>query len=869
MEYGLVALWLVTYLLLLYLGQPLAHALLPDMEDRGASLALPLALAVVWLVVFVLGRVSIQLGLWTGLLVLAGLSAFAIYRGFEVDHDAYARTALVFAVAFLFLVAIRAVDPAASPGGGEKFLDMSLLQSSLRGSTIPPEDAWFAGEHVRYYYGGHLLASLLARLTGTTGRFAYNLALSGYYAMLVTAAYGLAGSVAAHRGFSYRRAGIGAAFFVGFASNLLTPLRFGAALLDAVAARIGPLGTVPSALAGVWEAFAGLLLPLPRGYGIGSSLSEFHYWSASRVLEGAITEFPLFAWYNGDLHAHMMSTPFLLAVAAVLFQVFVAGADRSRRRTLGTIFGVVPALGAVVAVVNSWSFPAVGGLSVLALALAPDRPMAVLFDREQPILNVRSSAGRSASSTGRPVSSTDRLWTEARTLAVATVAGVAVLAIAWLLSAPYWLWVASATGSPGVLPHRSTLAELLVAHGAFLLLFWVYLYRHARPSLSSRPVFFALVALTLAVTTEIGIAAVGLFVPLILIGWALLRDERPSDETATTTDRDPLSKLGFETVLLIAAAGLIVLVEFLYLQDGAIPGRFNTVFKVYAQAWVLASVAAGVVLVRLLADHRPALGLSGRQWRRAFQIVAAGLVGVLSLYGLLVLAGHFGLSDPDSAPIEPLSVLPGWLVFASFLLGLAVLGRIGMRAAPTLVPSDRDASRAGARLAVGLVVVAAAFGGGIWLIDAANEDVDPTMDALAFVESDHPAEDESIYWLDEEVKGQPNMVSYPGQQYRWDNAPASLTGVPTVVGKPPEAVYRGSDVYDRRVEDVKTIFTGQPAQQRRLLAEYDVELIYVGSNERVHYRPITVDQLDAVHVEKQWQAVTIYRVDQSALTTGT
>ena len=858
MEYGLVAIWLVTYLLLLYLGQPLAHALLPDLEDRGASLALPLALAVVWLVVFVLGRVSIRLGLWTGLLVLAGLSAFAVYRDFDVDHDAYARTALVFAVAFLFLVAIRAVDPAASPGGGEKFLDMSLLQSSLRGSTIPPEDAWFAGEHVRYYYGGHLLASLLARLTDTTGRFAYNLALAGYYAMLVTAAYGLAGSVAAHRDFSYRRAGIGAAFFVGFASNLLTPLRFGAALLDAVAARIGPLGAIPSVLGGVWEEFAGLLLSLPRAYGIGTSISEFSYWSASRVLAGAITEFPLFAWYNGDLHAHMMSTPFLLAVAAVLFQVFVAGADRSRRRTLATVFGVVPALGAVIAVVNSWSFPAVGGLTVLALALAPDRPTAMLLGHERLRQPVRSSPGRQAPS--------DRLRTEARTLAVATIAGVAVLAIAWLLSSPYWIWVASATGSLGVLPNRSTLAELLVAHGAFLLLFWVYLYRHARPSLSSRTVFFALVALTLVITTELDIAAVGLFVPLILVGWALLRGGRPSTESASLSNREPPSKLGFETVLLIAASGLIVLVELLYLQDGAVPGRFNTVFKVYAQVWVLASVAAGVVLVRLLAEQHPALGLSGRRWRRVFQLVAVGLVGLLSLYGSLVLVGHFGLSDPGSAPIEP---LPGWIVFAGFLLGLAVLGRIGVRTAPTLVPSDRNVSRAGARLAVGLLVVAAAFAGGIWLIDAANEDVDPTMDALAFVESDHPTEADSIYWLDGQLEGQPTMASYPGQQYRWDNAPASLTGVPTVVGKPPEAVYRGSDVYDRRVDDVETIFTGQPAQQRQLLAEYDVELIYVGSNERVHYRPITVDQLDAVHVEKQWQVVTIYRVDQSALGSST
>ncbi|MFW6017228.1 MAG: DUF2298 domain-containing protein [Halapricum sp.] len=866
MEYGLVALWLGTYLLLLYLGQPLAHALLPDFEDRGSTLALPIALAFVFLLVFALGRVSIRLGLWIGLLALAGLSAVAVYRGFAIDHDAYVRTALVFAAAFLFLVAIRAVDPAASPGGGEKFLDMSLLQSSLRGSTIPPEDAWFAGETVRYYYGGHLLASLLARLTDTTGRFAYNLALSGYYAMLVTAAYGLAGSIAAHRGFSYRRAGIAAAFFVGFASNLLTALRFGGALLDAVAARLGPLSAIPATLASVWEAFAGLLLVLPREHGVASSISEFHYWPASRVLEGAITEFPLFAWLNGDLHAHMMSTPFLLAVAAVLVQTFVAGTDRSRRRTLLTVFGIVPALGAVVAVVNTWSFPAVGGLTVLALALAPDRPLASLFGRDR----LRRPSGGAFSgrvgdpdrSPNRPTDRTEtfgrRLLLEGRTVVVSVAAGTVVLVLAWLLSSPYWLATASATGSPGVLPNRSTLAELLVTHGAFLFLFWLYLYRQSRPVVSSRLTLVALVALTVAVTTVIDVTAVGLFGPLIVVGWVLLRlesvpDVGPSDVTGVDGRQ---VRLGFETVLLIAAAGLIVLVEFLYLQEDAAPGRFNTVFKVYMQAWILASVAAGVVLTRVLDDHHPSLGLSGPQWRRGFQALAAVLVGALSLYGALALSGHFGLTGSGTS----VAGVPDWAALALFLLVVGTGGWLALNGVSRGLSDEREHVRAGGTLLVGLLVVSVAFVGGLTLVDT-----DPTMDALAFVESDHPAEAEPIYWLDGEVEGQPNMASHPGQQYRWDNAPASLTGVPTLVGKPPERAYRGSEVYERRVADVETIFTGQPTDQRRLLANYDVELIYVGPDERDSYQAITVDQLDAVTVENEWSAVTIYRVDQAAL----
>ncbi len=39
-------------------------------------------------------------------------------------------------------------------------------------------------------------------------------------------------------------------------------------------------------------------------------------------------------------------------------------------------------------------------------------------------------------------------------------------------------------------------------------------------------------------------------------------------------------------------------------------------------------------------------------------------------------------------------------------------------------------------------------------------------------------------------------------------------------------------MYDRRVDDVATIYTGEPAEQRRLLEAYDVRYVYVGPAER-------------------------------------
>jgi len=765
MEYGRLAVWLAVYLAFTYAGMPVARALLPQLADRGAALALPIALGIVWLVAYFLGHLSITAGLWLGIFVLAALAGASLYFGDRstVDNRAFAEVAAVFTLAFLFMIAIRTVDPSAHPGGGEKFLDMGLLQSLLRGSTIPPEDAWFAGETVRYYYGGHYLSALLARVTGTGGRFAYNLALAGFYAMLVTGVYGLAGSIATSRGVSRRPAGVLGAFFVGFAANLLTPGRF-------------LLGLLPDGLTtGVAEVLG------VEVAGAAESLSAFGYWDASRVIQGTINEFPLFAWLNGDLHAHMMSPAALVVLLGVLLNLYLAETDQPRWQRLGLLFGVVPAVAGAIAVVNTWSFLTVWGLVVLTLALGRVSPATLLFGSDR-------DGGT--------------LLAELRDHVLAAAAGVVVLLLGVAWSLPYWLWVLSTTNGTGFLPSRSGIGGLLIVHGAFLVLFWLHAYRHAAPTLRSSAGFVALSGVAVVWAALSGVAALGLFGPLIVMGWVLSRragtdatlfgSAGPEDDTESLAvlDGGVEPTVNFETVLIVAAAGLVVLVEFVYVADAA-PERFNTVFKIYVQVWILASVAAGVVLASLLRERSPDLGLTSQHWRRGFAVLAVVLLAATSMYGVLALSDHF---------------------------------------------SEQHLTE------------------------------ETTLDALAYVEDRHPDEAPAIEWL-LEVEGQPNMVSdpnngdSPGEGYAWGNAPASMTGVPTLAGWWPEGAYRGNEVYQQRVRDVETIFTGDPAEQRHLLEQYDVELIYVGPNEREQYPRMTVTRLDAVSVAASWDAVTIYRVN--------
>ncbi|WP_135362651.1 DUF2298 domain-containing protein [Halosimplex halophilum] len=804
MEYGLVLWWLVAYLALLAVGMPLAATLFPRLADRGAGVALPAALAVLWIVAYLVGHLSLTAGLLVGLAALAAAAGAALYRASETDgvplfdRRRYGEAAAVFTVAFLFMIAVRAVDAGVHPFLGEKFLDFGMLQSLLRAGRLPPEDMWFAGRPVKYYYGGHLIAALLTKITGTEPRFAYNLALAGFYGMVVTAAYGLAGSVAASRGVSRVRAGAFGAFFVGFASNISTPVQVVAWLL--------PDG-ISSFLAGL----TGTELGRVGREGPGA----FRYWDASRVISdggyNTINEFPLFAWLNGDMHAHMMSTPFVLLVAALLFSYYrTPEADLMRRRLL--VFAVVPPLAGLLAVVNTWSFATAGGLTFLTLALAPADPVSLL---PKPLAE-RVPRG-------------EEWQRELSRHCVALAGAVAVVLAGFVWSLPFWLGTASGGGRTiAFWTDRSSLGELLLAHGAFALLFALHLARNALPRIDRGDLgeSATMLALALAVAWIGGGAALALFGPMIAGAWVLLRSQADAVVRATAdaagtarqavTDGGPATGeaapaddagqpvrlrdvVGFETLLIVAGAGIVVIVEFVYVKEQAGPGRMNTVFKTYADVWVLWAVAAGAVLAHLVENHSPELALSGEQWAGVFRVLAVVLVVSTSLYGALALGGHFS----------------GDSYFSRY-----------------------------------------------------NHPDDPTLDGFTYINETHPEEYAAIQWF-EDLEGQPNTASAPGQDmYRWTNPIASLTGVPTLAGWAHEVGYRGGEAYRARVDDVNTIYTGTAEQRAYYLDVYEVEYVYVGSNERDEYTSddlAVFESMAGVTVEKQWDGATVYSVDRNAL----
>ena len=789
MEVGLVFIWLIAMLALGLAAVPLAAWVFP----RGdyAAYAFTVGLVVVGVVAHLVGYISFRWpALLAGIVVLLGLSAVS-YTRVELDRRLLIEAALLFTAAFLVMVTLRAMSPGAGTNPhwvGEMFLDYGLLSSLERSGSLPPEDMWFAGEPVRYHFGGHLLTSLLAGLTMTAPAYAYNLGLAAFFAALVTMAWGVGRSIARPFSISSRLAAAMSAFFVAIAGNLDT-------VLHAIA----------------WLLPDGLTEPLADLVGADSDVMEwspgsFFYWDASRIItrpaDGftTATEFPLFSWLHADLHAHVLVKPLLLLLVAVgVAYWYTPPTSRLRRRLL--VFGVMPPLLGLIAVVNMWSFPIGIGLIAVFLLFAPGNPLdlitAHLSDRSKQAINARFADG---SVRGSVLAG---LGNEAIRVIVAIglAAIVTVAAIGW--SAPYWWYVV--LGGPGesitTWDEGTSLGQFLIVMGAFIVGFAIYLgarlvYEGDRPT----------VVLT-GMLVAIGIGMVVFGWPVLAVGvilivpaWWWLREDVTGSSDAAIGDHEHSTQFGPEVMLLIAGLGIVLIVELVKLQGDT----FNSIFKPYADIWQLWAVALGVIVVRLV-DGWPRTDVARDRsaWAAVMLFVVVLLVLSTGLYAAFAIPTYHNEGNTFSDATAEVRETAGYTLDATVYLEV-------------LYPEEAEAIR--------------------WL---------ETRDGQPTIASDVGA---GYFWIPENGDG--------------SAAPSSLTGLPTVLGwEGHERQYRGSDVVDERRADLITLFTGDQAEQEAIIDHYEIEYIYIGPAEERSWLEITIDAHPAVEEAASFETVTIYEVN--------
>ncbi len=251
---------------------------------------------------------------WISLpLMLAGvLYGFpAVRREFKPIRE----LELVGLATFWLLAVMRAPNYAVT--GTEKPMDLAILAALMRSQPLPPEDPWFAGHPLPYYFWGFLPWVLPARLSGFFPDQVFNLLVPTLAATTAQLAYSWVRAMGAGRPWCVAAAGL--CVFLGTAQG--------------------------------WSE----LLAGKAGF------FTANLWEASRGIANTITEFPLFTLHLGDLHPHLLCQPFVL-LSLLVWELVQPLQSFGKALVRGFTFGIAAAS-------NPWVVPLLG-LAIVAMSLA-------------------------------------------------------------------------------------------------------------------------------------------------------------------------------------------------------------------------------------------------------------------------------------------------------------------------------------------------------------------------------------------------------------------------------------------------------------------------------------------------------------------
>ena len=613
-----VVLWLVAAYAIALAAFPLCYYLLPNLRDRGASIAMPFGILTVgyasWILSILRIVPSTQVTVLLLLIVMACVSAWIVGRNWRAmvefivrERVTLALGQVVFLGVFAVWVTYRFYDP--SINHTEQPMDFMFLNSTARSMLGTPEDPWLRGEGISYYYFGYWNFALLTKLTGIVSSVTYNLSLALVPAMAATGMYGLVSNLVRADRAKVKAAvltGMMAALLLVFLANLEGVLEF---------MRANGVGSD-----GFWNWVAVQGLTAPAG-----SLTEewwptenWWWWRATRVIgsfdagvqtDYTIHEFPAFSYVLGDLHPHVMSVPFVVVFLGFLWNFWRAPSvwSWSDWRSYLSLFVFAFLLGGL-GFTNMWDLPVFGLVFLLIAALKVYR------------------SGK----------------TRIRDLVLETAPLALLLGVvAFILYSPYFLTFTSQVGGIGALGGPGTRnlhlilvwAPYLVAIAPFVVV--VYSRTTVREDWT-RTTLYALAAGFLPFMVWVPLYINGGGDPAGIIGrfiqvlpLALLLTLAAYATLWLIGEGKTSEGMIFAMALATLGLALIMGPELLFVDDsfGGAHERMNTVFKLYYQAWTILAAASGFVIYywfKITQEAKDSSRLLLRIWGTAFVLVLVG-----------------------------------------------------------------------------------------------------------------------------------------------------------------------------------------------------------------------------------------------------
>lgn len=842
---AVLLIWWLLIAFLSLLALPLTLAVFRNLPDRGYPLARVLGILLPSFLAWFLGMwqlASFGQGLLTiCLLVLAGLSGLmlwkdrSILRFFREHWQLVLLYEGIFVVALLFGALLRIYGPwgGVAIAHTEQPMDFALMNGIVQSRSLPPQDPWLSGYPINYYYLGYLQAASLTLLSGLPSAVTFNLNLALLFALAAMGCFSLGYNLTMATAPPQRWRAI-IAGSLAIVLTLIVGNQVGAlqVLTGSNQATVLNLGEALTVLGGRLTGKD----PIPLGHTVYTTgdfgghfdavqptgkhqIGDFDWWWPSRVLwderpsleaigqiraagqveraifgwrsyvpadqierSYAITEFPSFSFYLGDMHPHVMALPLVLTALALALNVLLAP-DRGR-----------PGLGP-----GAWGWffliPTAVVLGGLYMANSWDLPTYLLVYAMAWIWRWRKgcSGGWSRKDT----------WAVIRDLAI-------LVGLCILLYLPFFVTFRSLVGSKPVpeeiaeTPVLGRIAGLPVLRSFFQtvgLVFWdkTSLYTFLVIfGLSLYPIITWLVAKAVERRVPrppqlwffLGLWLGPCVLAAILLGFPLLA-ALPVLTLAWMLLGRSKAPAAFVLIVLFVALLIALGCDLFYIRD-VFESRMNTIFKFYYQGWILLAIAAAWAIIEVPRAH-----------------LRHALVWAVWIIPLALL-------------------LAGGLVYPALSLNLALEPSLSITARRSLlqpVLSIRPPPHGGSL--DGLISMrtyqAGDYAGVQWILENTAPDavvLEAAQDQAGFCEWNPNCGRISA------ATGRPTLLGWEGHEQQWRGGdPKALA---EVLGQQSET---GAAIRPRR-EVVQEIYsTTEPARAGQLLEQYGVDYVFIGSLE--------------------------------------
>ncbi len=316
---------------------PLTSKIFSNFIDKGYIFAKILGTGILSYVVFLAGTIHILQFSQISIIIVLSLIALSniIFLKKQRKIAEGILSILIFEESiFLFLLFVWAFVRGTNPDihDLEKFMDFGFINSILRSIYFPPKDMWFTPDSINYYYFGHLMIAVLTKLSAIKSSISFNLSVATIFSLTFVGSFSIGANLLSKTSKNINKifplaiiAGFVSGIFVTLAGNLQTAYAF----------FLPYSGETPLPF---WQ-----LIFSPSTFP-----NSYWYPNATRFIFHTIHEFPIYSFVVSDLHAHVLSLPFVILTIAIMLSIFIS---RKLNRYLLLLISFVLA---ILYMTNTW-----------------------------------------------------------------------------------------------------------------------------------------------------------------------------------------------------------------------------------------------------------------------------------------------------------------------------------------------------------------------------------------------------------------------------------------------------------------------------------------------------------------------------------